>query len=163
LKFERYGLGLIKGLVVTSKNLFRHRITVCYPEKRQTPSKRVRGNELVWNKAKCTVCTTCAKTCPQGSIHMVTAVDPENPGKMIVTKFEVDSGYCINCGLCVEACPYKALHMAYAYEQAKYRRQDLVLSNEQLFASPERRVSAYMHPEVEPELPAQTLFVDQKH
>ena len=163
MKFERYGIGLAKGLMVTIKHLLRRPITTQYPEQRLIPSKRVRGNELVWNKVKCVVCTTCAKACPQGAIRMVTSVDPANPNKPTMGKIEVDTGYCISCGICVESCPYSALHMGYAYERAKYRRGELVQANEGLLASPERRASAFMHPEVEAELPRQTLLVDKKY
>jgi formate hydrogenlyase subunit 6/NADH:ubiquinone oxidoreductase subunit I len=161
LKFERYGLGLVKGLLITSRHLLRRPITTQYPEQRLAPSKRLRGNELIWNNVKCVVCTTCAKACPQGAIHMVTGVDPANPNKPVMTKIEVDTGYCIQCGICVESCPYGALHMGYAYERAKYRRAELVQANDALLASPERRASAFMYPEAGEELPAQSLLVDK--
>jgi NADH-quinone oxidoreductase subunit I len=163
LKLERYGIGIAKGLAVVIKHLFRRPVTVLYPEQRLNPAKRIRGNELVWNSTKCTVCTTCAKTCPQGAIHLETKVDPANPNKTVVAKMEVDTGYCIMCGLCVSSCPYNALFMGYAFERAKYRRGDLVQSNEELLASPERRASAFMHPELEAELPPQTLLVEKLH
>ncbi len=163
MKLERYGIGIVKGLAVTIKHLFRRPITVLYPEQRLTPSKRIRGNELIWNSAKCTLCTTCAKTCPQGAIHLNTSVDPANPNKMTATRFEVDTGYCIFCGLCVEACPYNALFMGYAFERAKYRRGELVQQNEGLLASDERLPSAFMHPELEPQLPEQTLLIHELH
>jgi NADH-quinone oxidoreductase chain I len=163
LKLEKYGIGIVKGLAVTIKHLFRRPVTLQYPEQKLNTSKRIRGNELIWNSVKCTVCTTCAKTCPQGAIKMVTAVDPANPNKPVMAKIEVDTGYCIMCGLCVESCPYNALFMGYAYERAKYRRQELVQANDQLLASPERRTSAFMHPELEPGLPLQTLLIDKIH
>ena len=146
-------------MIVTFKHLFRHPITTQYPEQRLVPSRRTRGNELVWNSAKCVVCTTCAKTCPQGAIHMVNAVDPANANKLTITKIEVDTGYCISCGLCVESCPYNALHMGYAFEKAKYRRRELVQSNDELLASETRKASAFMHTDMEKELPEQTLLI----
>ncbi len=161
MKFERYGVGLVKGLLVTFKHLFRHPITTQYPEQRLVPSRRTRGNELVWNNVKCVVCTTCAKTCPQGAINMETEVDPANPGKRIITRFEVDTGYCISCGLCVESCLYNALHMGYAYERAQYRRQDLIQSNDGLLASETRKASAFMHTDMEKDFPEQTLLIDR--
>jgi NAD(P)H-quinone oxidoreductase subunit I len=163
LKLERYGRGIAKGLAVTIKHLFRKPVTVLYPEERLNPARRIRGHELIWNSAKCTVCTTCAKTCPQGAIHLETRIDPANPNKFTVTRFEVDTGYCISCGLCVESCPYNALFMGYTFERAKYKRNELVQRNEGMQASPERQASAYMHPELEAELPEQTLLVDKLH
>jgi formate hydrogenlyase subunit 6/NADH:ubiquinone oxidoreductase subunit I len=162
LKLSRYGNGLAKGLQVVFRNLVRHPITTQYPEQRLTPSRRTRGNELVWDNVKCTGCSTCARTCPQGAIHITTAVDSRD-NKLNVVRIEVDTGYCISCGLCVEACPYSALYMGYSYERAKYRREDLVQVNEKLLASPERPASAFMHPEIGAKLPRQTLLVEKKH
>lgn len=163
MKLERYGNGIAKGLALTLRTLFRRPITVQYPEQRLNVSRRIRGNELVWNNVKCTVCTTCAKSCPQGAIHMVSTADPDNPAKLTITKIEVDMGYCISCGLCVESCPYGALFMGSAYERAKYRRKDMVESNEKLLASETRRASAYMHSDMEKDLPEQTLLIRKIH
>jgi len=159
LKFERYGKGIAKGLRVTIKHLFRHPVTVQYPEQRLNVSRRIRGNELIWDKERCTGCATCAKSCPQGAIEIVTSKGEEN--NYIVDKFEVDTGYCIFCGLCVESCPYEALFMGYAYERARYRRQELVLAKEALLVSDERQPSGYMHPEIAAQLPKQTLLLEK--
>ena len=160
MKFERYGIGIAKGLTVTIRHLFRHPVTTQYPEQRLNISRRTRGNELVWDSNNCTGCATCAKTCPQGAIQVVTAARIDD-NKYEVEKFEVDTGYCISCGLCVEACPFDALFMGYAYERAKYRRGELVQTNEMLLPSEERRRSAYMHPELADELPLQTLLLER--
>ncbi|GAJ13538.1 unnamed protein product, partial [marine sediment metagenome] len=124
MKFERYGIGIAKGLTVTIRHLFRHPVTTQYPEQRLNPSRRIRGNELIWSQEKCTGCDTCAKTCPQGAIEIITSTN-QVENKYAVEKYQVDTGYCIMCGLCVEACPYEALYMSYAYECAKYRRGEL--------------------------------------
>ena len=160
MKFERYGIGIAKGLTVTIKHMFRHPVTVQYPEQRLNVSRRTRGNGLIWDEAKCTGCATCAKTCPQGAIQIITSIQTEE-NKYIVEKFEVDTGYCIQCGLCVEACPYAALFMGCAYERAKYRRGELVQADEMLLSSEERQRSGYMHPEIASELPRQTLLLER--
>jgi len=161
LKFEHYGIGIAKGLTVTIRHLFRHPVTTQYPEQRLNISRRTRGNELVWSKEKCTGCGTCAKTCPQGVIEIVTSTNLlEN--KYEVVEYKVDTGYCISCGLCVEACPYEALFMGYAFERARYRRNELVQNKEDMMLeSGEKQPSGYFHPEIAEELPEQTLLVEK--
>jgi NADH-quinone oxidoreductase chain I len=161
LKFERYGLGLIKGMWVTIQHLFRHATVTQYPEQRLNVSQRLRGNELVWSREKCTGCVTCAKSCPQGAIEIITSTNLAD-NKYEVETYRVDTGYCIQCGLCVEACPYNALFMGYAYERARYRRGELVQTNDALLESPERPASAYFHPELADKLPVQTLLVEKR-
>ncbi len=160
MKFERYGKGLAKGLRVTIKHLLRHPITTQYPEQRLNTSRRIRGNELIWDQVKCTGCGTCAKTCPQGAIEIVTSTNlVEN--KYIVEKYQVDTGYCIQCGLCVEVCPFEALYLGYSYERAKYRRGELVQTKEMMLESADRPVSGYFYPDLAAKLPRQTLLVER--
>jgi NADH-quinone oxidoreductase chain I len=160
LKFERYGLGLAKGMWVTIRHLFRHAAVTQYPEQRLNVSRRIRGNELVWSRERCTGCATCAKACPQGAIEIVTATNlPDN--KYEVTTYRVDTGYCIQCGLCVEACPYDALFMGYSFERARYRRGELVQADNALLESPERPRSGYFHPDIAAKLPEQTLLIEK--
>jgi len=160
LKFERYGLGMLKGLTVTLLHLIRHPTVNQYPRQRLNVSRRIRGNELIWSREKCTGCATCAKSCPQGAIEIVTSTNMAD-NKYEVETYRVDTGYCIQCGLCVEACPYDALFMGYSFERAQYRRGDLVQSDDALLESPERPASGYFHPEIAEKLPRQTLLVDK--
>jgi len=160
LKFERYGIGIIKGLMVTIRHLLRHPTVSQFPEQRLNVSRRIRGNELIWSREKCTGCGTCAKTCPQGAIEIVTVTNLVD-NKYEVEKYQVDTGYCIQCGLCVEACPYDALFMGYSFERAKYRRGDLIQANDMLLESPERPASGYFHPDIARKLPRQTLLVEK--
>jgi len=160
LKFERYGIGIAKGLSVTIKHLLRHPTVIQYPEQRLNISRRTRGNELIWNQQKCTGCATCAKSCPLGAIEITTSANPvEN--KYVVEKYQIDTGYCIQCGLCVEACPYAALYFSYNFECAKYRRRELVQDKETMLETPERKVSGYFYPERAAKLPRQTLLIER--
>jgi NADH-quinone oxidoreductase chain I len=157
--FEHYGKGIAKGLTVTFRHLFRHPITTQVPEQRLNISRRTRGNELIWNKDKCTGCGTCAKACHIGAIHISTSTNPVD-NKYEVKKYEVDTGYCIFCGLCVEACPFEALFLSYDYERAQYRRNDLIQTKENMAETPERKVSGYFYPERAAALPKQSLLVN---
>jgi NADH-quinone oxidoreductase chain I len=160
LKFELSGsgLGLVKGLIITFRHLFRPRLTTQYPEQKLTVSKRFRGYELVWDSERCTGCATCAKACPQGNIEIITSRGTEND--YVVDKFELDSGRCMFCGLCVESCPYEALFLSMEYELARYRRGDLVLSRDHMKRGPDSRPSAYARPKLEPGLPRQSLLIE---
>ena len=161
MKFERYGIGIAKGLWVTIKHLFRRPITVQYPEQRLNVSRRIRGNELIWSREKCTGCATCAKSCPHGAIQIITSVYAEE-NRYEVEKYEVDTGYCISCGLCVEACPFDAVYMGYAYERSKYRRCEVVQSKEDMMLEAgKKRPSGYFYPEIAAKLPRQTLLVER--
>ena len=90
MRFERYGIGIARGMALTFKHLLRKPITTQYPEERLTISRRTRGNELVWDTEQCTGCATCAKSCPQGSIKIMTS---ENGGNGLVS------------APCSQACP----------------------------------------------------------
>jgi len=161
LKFERYGIGIAKGLSVTLGYFFRRPSVTQYPDQRLHLSRRTRGQELVWDRQKCTGCCTCAKSCPQGVIEIVTSTNIEN-NKYVVEKYQVDTGYCIQCGLCVESCPYEALFFSTNYECAKYRRGDLVQNKEDMMLeSGNKQRSAYFYPELEAELPRQTLLIER--
>ena len=160
MKFERYGIGIIKGMAVTLLHLFRHPSVNQYPEQRLNVSRRIRGHELIWSRERCTGCATCAKTCPQGAIEIVTATNAAD-NKYEVEKYRVDTGYCIQCGLCVEACPYDALFMGSSYERAKYRRSELVQADDELLESPQRPASGYFHPDIAKKLPQQTLLIEK--
>ena len=158
MKFERYGIGIAKGMALTLKHLFRAPITIQYPEEKLAVSRRIRGNELVWFIDKCTGCASCAKSCPQGNIEIVTHKSEED-NRYIVDKFEVDTGRCMFCGLCVESCPYEAVAMGTSYERAQYQRKQLVLSKMDLMPSDTRQPSGYYRPKIEATLPKQSLLI----
>jgi NAD(P)H-quinone oxidoreductase subunit I len=160
LKFERYGIGIAKGLRVTVRHLLRRPVTTQYPEQRLSTSRRIRGNELIWSREKCTGCGTCAKACHIGAIKIITTTNPV-ANKYEVETYQVDTGYCIQCGLCVEVCPFGALYMGYAYERARYRRNDLIQDKETMMETPDREVSGYFYPERAAKLPRQTLLLDR--
>ena len=146
-----YGLGLIKGLLVTMKNLRRTPFTVQYPEERLPQHSRFRGEEFVWYEERCTGCASCAKYCPLGIIEIVTEPSgsaPQEGDKYNLEVFDIDIGRCMFCGLCVEACPYDALFMGSGFERGTYKRDDLVIHIDELRQA-EKRPSTWFRPQLE--------------
>jgi len=146
-----FGIGILKGLLVTFKNLFRKSITVQYPEERLPQHPRFRGEEFVWYEERCTGCASCAKYCPLGIIRIIT--DPSGEasaegGNYSIEAFDIDLGRCMYCGLCVEACPYDALFMGSGFERGKYERKDLVIPIEELRSAP-KKPSTWFRPQLE--------------
>jgi formate dehydrogenase (NADP+) beta subunit len=72
---DHYGNGIAKGMALTIRHLLRRPVTTQYPEEKLTVSRRARGNELIWMEERCSGCTTCARTCPLGVIHLRTSGD----------------------------------------------------------------------------------------
>jgi NADH-quinone oxidoreductase subunit I len=145
-----YGMGIVKGLLVTLKNARRKPFTTQYPEQRLELAARFRGQEFTWYVDRCTGCASCAKHCPLGIIRIET--DPnggneQDGGTYRVDTFDIDQARCMYCGLCVEACPYDALHMGSNFEASQARRADLVITKEDLIAR-EKHPSTWFRPQL---------------
>ena len=146
-----YGLAMVKGLMVTLKNMTKKPFTVQYPEERLKPHPRFRGEEFVWYEERCTGCASCAKFCPLGIIKIVTSPSetaPKEGDKYRLEVFDIEIQRCMFCGLCVEACPYDCLFMGSGFEQGKSSRKDMVIHVEQLRES-DKHPSTYLRPQLE--------------
>jgi NAD(P)H-quinone oxidoreductase subunit I len=146
---------------VTAKHLVRKPITTQYPEERLNVSRRIRGNQLIWEKGDCNACSACQRACPVGCLKITTSRGEDK--KLHVDSITLDIGQCISCGLCVEACPEKNLFMSTDYEKGAYSRKAFKLTGEDLVPSEKHSKSGYYSPENEAKLPKQTLLIDRKH
>jgi NADH-quinone oxidoreductase subunit I len=134
------GTGIIKGLLVTAKNLVgsyhdpRRLPTIEYPEKRYKLPENFRSFPfLVYDGddaragLRCVACRICEKECPPQCIYIV----PERDEKGRVQKkpkiFDIDFSVCMGCQLCVESCPFDSIKMDHHYEiTATNRFEDLL-------------------------------------
>ena len=111
---------LATGMKVTWKEYFKdfftNKSTEQYPENRKTTlhvAQRHRGR-LVFKRNedgsyKCTACTLCEKTCPNGTIKIVAHMqeDPETgKKKKVLDDYLYDLGDCMFCQLCTNACNF---------------------------------------------------------
>jgi len=119
------------------KDFFTNKSTEQYPENRKTTlhvAKRHRGR-LIFKRNedgsyKCTACTLCEKSCPNGTIkiqsHM--AEDPETgKKKKVLDDYQYDLGDCMFCQLCTNACNFDAIEFTNDFENAVFDRSKLVL------------------------------------
>ena len=146
-----YGLALVKGLLVTLKNVTKKPFTIQYPEERARQHPRFRGEEFVWYEERCTGCASCAKYCPLGIIKIVTSPSESaipQGDKYRLEVFDIELQRCMFCGLCVEACPYDALFMGSGFEQGQYSRKDMVITIDQLRHA-EKHPSTWFRPQLE--------------
>ena len=101
------------------KDFFTNKSTEQYPENRKTTlhvAKRHRGR-LVFKRNedgsyKCTACTLCEKSCPNGTIKIVSHMveDPETgKKKKVLDDYLYDLGDCMFCQLCTNACNFDAV------------------------------------------------------
>ena len=54
------------------------------------------------NAAVCTGCGRCVTVCPVEAMGLVSANDPQRPGRRLA---RLDERICLGCGVCVRACP----------------------------------------------------------
>ena len=128
---------LAVGLKVTLQEYFTPKSTEQYPENRKTTlhvAKRHRGRLVFKRDAEgnslCTACTLCEKTCPNGSIKIVSEmVTDEATGKKKkqLVDYQYNLGDCMFCQLCTNACNFDAIEFVNDFENAVFDRKSLVL------------------------------------
>ncbi len=112
-----YGTGIARGMMLTLRHIFKKPVTFQFPEERRHIPVDARTN-LLWFEERCTGCSTCAQSCPDGCILVQTS--PNEDGTLNVDRYEIDMRLCMFCGLCTEACPYDAIQPGGPYDDASY-------------------------------------------
>nr|MBA2725525.1 4Fe-4S binding protein [Actinomycetota bacterium] len=134
-----FGLGLLKGMGVTLKHLFKHNTVIQYPDEKQDLGPRTRG-VIALKQENCTVCMLCARECPDWCIYIDShkeTLPPKREGgrprkRNVLDRFAIDYALCMYCGICVEVCPYDALFWSREFEYAEYDIRELTHEKERL-------------------------------
>ncbi len=134
-----FGLGLLKGMAVTLKHLFKHNTVIQYPDEKQDLPARTRG-VIALKEENCTVCMLCGRECPDWCIYIDShkeTLAPKREGgrprkRNVLDRFAIDYALCMYCGICVEVCPYDALFWSREFEYAEYDIRQLTHEKEKL-------------------------------
>ena len=127
---------LATGMKITWKEYFTPKSTEQYPENRKTTlhvAKRHRGRLVMLRDengaVKCTACTLCEKTCPNGTIKITSQMvtNEEGKKKRQLVDYRYDLGDCMFRQLCVNACNFGAIEFTNDFENSTFDRDALVL------------------------------------
>ena len=131
---------LLRGMMVTGKNLFRRKITVQYPEEKTPQSPRFRGLHALRRypngEERCIACKLCEAVCPALAITIES--EQREDGSRRATRYDIDLTKCIYCGFCEEACPVDAVVETRVYEYHGEQHGDLLMTKEKLLAHGDR-------------------------
>ncbi len=128
---------MLIGMKTTLKIFFRKKTTECYPENRKKDlyiSPLYRGRlEMIHtadNHHHCVACGICQMNCPNGSIHVESAMVTDAEGKKtkVLKAYTYDLGRCMFCELCVRTCPHHAIQFTNQFENAVFTRSKLILT-----------------------------------
>lgn len=140
--FERiYIVEIIKGMILTLKNMFRPKFTMEYPEVKFEPPASYRGRPVLVQEEngmeRCVACGLCSRVCPALAIE-VQAAETEFEKERYPQKFEINMLRCIFCGFCEEVCPEEAIVMSKDYELVFTNREDAIFGKDKLLVPVEK-------------------------
>jgi NADH-quinone oxidoreductase subunit I len=126
---------ILKGMVLTLKNMLRPKVTLQYPEQKFTPPSSYRGRPVLVQEnngtERCVACGLCSRVCPALAIE-VQAAETELEKERYPQKFEINMLRCIFCGFCEEVCPEEAIVMSKDYELVFTNRNDAIYGKDKL-------------------------------
>ncbi len=126
---------ILKGMLLTLKNMLRPKVTLQYPEQKFTPPDSYRGRPVLVKEnndvERCVACGLCSRVCPALAIE-VQAAETELEKERYPQKFEINMLRCIFCGFCEEVCPEEAIVMSKDYELVFTNREDAIYGKDKL-------------------------------
>ncbi len=133
------GVGLVKGLAVTMRNMTSRSVTAHYPDALPELPPRSRG-VIALIEENCTVCMLCARECPAWCIYIdshkdtIPATDEggRDRSRNVLDRFAIDFSICMYCSICIEVCPFDALHWSPEFEYAELDIRELTHEKERL-------------------------------
>ncbi len=131
---------ILKGMMLTLKQVFRPKFTRQYPEERWNPPPSFRGRPVLVEEngvERCVACGLCARVCPALAIE-VQGAETELEKERYPVKFEINMLRCIFCGFCEEACPEEAIIMSDEYELVFSNPEDAIYGKQKLLMSTDR-------------------------
>lgn len=130
-----YVVEILKGMILTFKNMLRPKVTMQYPEVKFVPPASYRGRPVLVQEKngveRCVACGLCSRVCPALAIE-VQAAETELEKERYPQKFEINMLRCIFCGFCEEVCPEEAIVMSKDYELVFTNRDDAIFSKDKL-------------------------------
>lgn len=133
-------LELLAGLSLTMRHMFRHNITVMYPEEKTPKSPRFRGLHALRRypngEERCIACKLCEAVCPAVAITIEST--QREDGSRRTTRYDIDLFKCIFCGFCEESCPVDAIVETGFLEYHFETREESIMTKEKLLAIGDR-------------------------
>jgi NADH-quinone oxidoreductase subunit I len=143
------GYGIIKGLIVTARNMAgsyveKDRLTTeLYPEERPKLPENARSFPfLVFDGddpeagMRCVSCKICEKECPPQCIFIIQERDAAGKAVRRPAVFNIDISVCMSCQICTEVCPFESIRMDQEYEMSAFDRfGPLILDKQKLLKS----------------------------
>ncbi len=131
---QTYVVEIVKGLLLTFRQMFKPNFTREYPEEKFEPPASYRGRPVLVEEngvERCVACGLCARVCPALAIE-VQAGETDLPKERYPVRFEINMLRCIFCGFCEEVCPEEAIVMSKDYEITFSSPKDAIFGKDKL-------------------------------
>ena len=127
--------GILKGMWLTLRHMFRPKVTLQYPEQKWQVPENYRGIPALVRdpdgRTKCVACFLCQWVCPPRAIT-IGAIPVDGKVEKGPETFEINMLRCIMCGYCEEVCPEEAIFLTKEYELTGTSRTALIFGKEKL-------------------------------